>query len=370
MKILFLGDYSNLHACLASELRKRGHQVTVVSDRGGYMQTQADIVLARKPGLLGSVKYLADIFNALPKLADYDVVQLINPIFLRLKPGKISYIFRELLNKNRSIFLTLAGNDALFVRACLDGKTFRYSEFRYGDKRSDFSLAFPTNEAGWLQRELVELTEMVYDRVDGAMSILPEYDMAARPYIGDKLAFTNIPVDLTNLPFSEINAPEKVNLFVGLSRGREIQKGTDRLSAMARKLEKHFPDRCRANIVSNLSLQQYLKEMSESHIVLDQLYSYSPATNALQAMALGRATASGAQPEYYDMIGESTRPVIDANPLDVDTLENTLVNFIKNPEGLKDLSVQGRALVERHNALNVVADKFEAHWSKILSQKN
>ena len=44
MKILFLGDYSNLHACLSEELRKRGHEVTLVSDGSRYMQTACDIM--------------------------------------------------------------------------------------------------------------------------------------------------------------------------------------------------------------------------------------------------------------------------------------------------------------------------------------
>ena len=43
--------------------------------------------------------------------------------------------------------------------------------------------------------------------------------------------------------------------------------------------------------------------MRQSHLLLDQLYSYSPATNALQAMAMGVVAASGAQPEYYEYIG-------------------------------------------------------------------
>ncbi len=51
MKRLMLEDYSNLHACLAKELRKRGHEVTLVSDRGGYMKTEADIEMRRRPGL-------------------------------------------------------------------------------------------------------------------------------------------------------------------------------------------------------------------------------------------------------------------------------------------------------------------------------
>ncbi len=66
MKILMLGDFSNLHACLAKELKKRGHDVTLVSDKGIYMKTDADVELMRKPGIWGSVRYLYRILALLP----------------------------------------------------------------------------------------------------------------------------------------------------------------------------------------------------------------------------------------------------------------------------------------------------------------
>ena len=58
MKILFVGDYSGYHASLAAELRRRGHDVTVVSDGNKYMDTARDVSLDRKPGFIGSLKYL------------------------------------------------------------------------------------------------------------------------------------------------------------------------------------------------------------------------------------------------------------------------------------------------------------------------
>lgn len=48
MKILFVGDYSNLHACMAAELRRRGHEVDVMSDRCTYLGTHADFFIERK----------------------------------------------------------------------------------------------------------------------------------------------------------------------------------------------------------------------------------------------------------------------------------------------------------------------------------
>mgnify|MGYP007107564136 CR=1 FL=1 len=52
MKILLMGEYSNVHATLADGLRKLGHQVTVVSNGDFWKNYPRDINMARRPGKL------------------------------------------------------------------------------------------------------------------------------------------------------------------------------------------------------------------------------------------------------------------------------------------------------------------------------
>ena len=367
MKILFFGDYSNLHACLARELRTRGHEVTVISDGGRYMDTEKDILLDRNPGRFGAVRYLFRLFSLIPSLKDYDVVQLINPHFLHLRPGRIKYFFDILKRNNRKIFLTLAGNDYHFVKACLDGKIFRFSEFEVCGKPTEFETV--THHAQeWTGPGMKEFADYIYSHIDGAMSVLPEYDMAARPILGDKVAFTNIPVDTSSLRPEPLDLSGKVNLFIGMREGMEIQKGTARLLAIARRLEREMPERCMVTCVRNLPLKEYLTRMKESHIVLDQLYSYSPGTNAFQAMALGNVAATGAQPEFYEYIGEPDRgAIIPLSPLVSDKeWEERLRQLILNPAQLQTMADEGQRIVTTHNDVATVADKFEAHWKNLL----
>lgn len=364
MRILFLGDYSNLHACLAAELRGQGHEVTVVSDGGRYMNTAKDILLDREPGWKGAFKYLYQLMSLIPTLKGYDVVQIINPHFLSLRPGKIKYFFDILKNNNKAIYLTLAGNDYYFVKACLDGKIFRFSEFEVGGKLTEFERK-TGHAAAWTAPGMREFCDYIYGNIDGAMSVLPEYDMAARPLLGEKLAFTNIPVDLSGLESAPLAISDKVNLFIGMRGGMEIQKGTAKLLEMCRRLEQEMPDRCAVTCVRNLPLAEYLKRMRESHIVLDQLYSYSPGTNGFQAMALGRVAATGAQPEFYDYIKESDRgAIIPLSPLKSNAeWEEYFRYLIMNPELLQGMADEGRRIVEKHNDVKVVADRFVRHWA-------
>lgn len=364
MRILFFGDYSNLHACLAGELRRRGHEVCVISDAGKYMLTQRDIALERKEGMMGSLKYLYQVSNLIPKLKGYDIVQLINPNFLSLRPGKIKYFFDLLKRQNRNIFLTLAGNDYYFVQACMQGDLFRFSEFRVGKEKTEFERTTRHGE-NWSSRQIELLNSYIYQNIDGAMSVLPEYDMAARPILGEKLAFTNIPIELSNLPWRMPDFTAKLRIFIGMRGGMEIQKGTAQLLDIALRLQRELPERCEVEIARNLSLNEYLKRMSESHIVLDQLYSYSPGTNGFQAMALGPIAGTGAQPEFYEYIHHTgVEPLITLSPLE-DTY-NQLRQLILNPEPMQDMSKEARKIVEQNNDVAVVATKFEEHWKRLM----
>ena len=55
MKILLLGEYSNVHWTLACALRKLGHEVCVVSNGDEWKGYPSDIALTRKSGRLGSI---------------------------------------------------------------------------------------------------------------------------------------------------------------------------------------------------------------------------------------------------------------------------------------------------------------------------
>lgn len=366
MKILMLGDYSNLHACIAKQLRKRGHDVTVVSDRGVYMQTYADVELRRRPGILGSIAYIYRILALLPSWSGYDVVQLINPGFLDLKPGKLRMIFDILKKNNRSVFLTLCGNDHFFVKDCVSADIFRFSEFRVGNEKTDYVKTSPLKENGWLIPSNASYTRHLYEAIDGAMSVLPEYDMSARLHMDpEKLVFTNLPIEIENLEFTEMNTEGPVRILVGMRGNMEIQKGTVRMLKLCRELEAEMPDRLEVKAVRNLPLAEYIEELRMSHIVIDQLYSYSPATNALQTMALGRITATGAQPEYYDYINEDFRPIFGLSPLEEESLiKERLRSLILEKEKLGQRAKEGRALVEKHNDVREIARLFESHWIK------
>ena len=85
MRVLLLGDYSNVHATLAKGLREEGVEVILASDGDGWKNYPRDIDLQRK-SLMGvySIKWILEIVREFGQFKGYDVVQSMNPVFLQL----------------------------------------------------------------------------------------------------------------------------------------------------------------------------------------------------------------------------------------------------------------------------------------------
>ncbi|MCH5235401.1 MAG: hypothetical protein J1E16_08890 [Muribaculaceae bacterium] len=363
MKILFIGDYSNLHTTLARELRRMGHQADVLSDRCGHMNLSTDFYLKRTPGIIGGFKYLFELFNLLPLLRNYDVVQLINTNFLSLKPQKYKYFYDILKKQNGSIFLTLAGNDYYFCKACYDAKLFRFSEFKIGEEFAPGHLAKPEHLYGWISNANKNWADYLLENINGAMAVLPEYEMPVKGILGEKVKFTNLPVDFSELPSNPVHfSDDKVNIFVGMRSGYEDMKGSKILYKIAKELEDEMPEKVKTDLVKDLPFNEFLNRLAKTDIVLDQLYSYSPAMTALYAMGLGKVVGTGAQPEYYEYIGNSTeQPLLSLSPFDKDIKER-LVNLIENKNEILKRGEQGRNIALKHNDSRLVAQRFLDHW--------
>ena len=111
MKILLLGEYSNVHNTLARGLRELGHSVTVVSNGDFWKNYPRDIDVSRRPGKLGGVLLMAKIYALLPRLRGYDIVQFINPMFFELKAERLFSLFHYIKKHNKKLVLCGFGMD-------------------------------------------------------------------------------------------------------------------------------------------------------------------------------------------------------------------------------------------------------------------
>ncbi len=86
------------------------------------------------------------------------------------------------------------------------------------------------------------------------------------------------------------------------------------LSAL-QTLQNRYPDRMETVVAENVPYERYEQMLSSSDVLLDQLYSYTPAMNALLAMAKGLVVVGGGEEEQYELLGERVlRPIVNVRP--------------------------------------------------------
>ena len=361
MKILLLGEYSNVHATLAHGLTSLGHEVTVASNGDFWKDYPRDIDLARSPGKWGGIRLMAKIYSLLPRLRGFDIVQLINPMFLELRAERILPIYKYLRRHNKHIILDAFGMDWYWVNTCCEKKPLRYSDFNIGQQLRTNSDALAERH-DWLGTAKERLNKYIADDCDAIVTGLYEYDVCYRPYFPDKTHFIPFPIIAPHaslpMPHSSL-LEESLTVFIGISKKRSDYKGTDIMLRAAQDIKALYPDKIELRIADGIPFEQYVDMMKGSDVILDQLYSYTPAMNALEAMARGIVVVGGGEPENYEIIHETAlRPIINVEP-NYDSVFHELQQLVLHPERLPLLQEQSIEYVRRHHDHIKVARQYE-----------
>lgn len=365
MKILLLGEYSNVHWTLSEGLRTLGHDVIVVSDGDRWKNYPRDISIVRKStSFFDGICYFLQLIYVFSKLRKFDVVQIINPVFIDLKAERILPFYKYLAHNNNKVYMGAFGIDKFWVKGGLDCKTFKYSDFNIGSGiRENSDNTTMINE--WLNGPKGILNEQIANACDGIISGLYEYDACYRPYFPEKLRFIPFPINIEKYT-SKVRKAENgiVKFFIGIQKKRSVYKGTDIMLKALKKLQTAYPTKCEIKIAESVPFEEYVQMLDDSHVILDQLYSYTPAMNALQAMAQGLVVVGGGEEENYKILNENElRPIINVEPNE-ESVYNQLEQLILNPERIEELSLQSIEYIRRHHSHTIVAQKYVDFYSK------
>lgn len=379
MKILLMGEYSNVHATLAEGLRKLGHHVTVLSNGDFWKNYPRDIDLVRKPGKLGGIMYMMKLYTNVHKLKGYDIVQLINPMFLELKAERIFPIYQYLRKHNKKIILGGFGMDYYWVSVCCKDKPLRYSDFNIGNELRTNADALKERK-DWLGTEKGRLNQMIAEDCDGIITGLYEYWACYQPGFPQKTTFIPFPIkpklitsgngnsytNAENHQVIPLDIPKKVKLFIGINKSRSEYKGTDIMLKAAQAIAKKYPDKAELRIAESIPFAEYVKMMNGSDAILDQLYSYTPSMNPLEAMARGIICIGGGEPENYEIIHEDKlRPIINVLP-NYESVYQKLEHLVLHPELVPLLKQQSIEYISKHHDYIKVAKRYEAFYQKLL----
>ena len=366
MRILLLGEYSNVHNTLAMGLRALGHEVTVASNGDNWKDYPRDIDLKRDlTRRSGRISFLWRLFKALPRMRGYDVVQLINPIFFELKAERLMPFYRYLRRNNKKIVMGAFGMDYYWASVNTDIRPLRYSDFNFGDKpRTDIEAMRFRDE--WIGTPKQTLNEAIALDCDGIPAGLYEYWATYDEVhtlcpdgrrISDKMRFIPYPIVMPDIYHTSFYGGP-LRLFVGISRNRDAYKGTDIMLKAAQALKEKYPDKLELKIAQGVPFEQYQHMMDSSDAILDQLYSYTPSMNALLAMSKGIIVVGGGEPENYSILEENElRPIINVQP-NYQSVYDELEQLILHPDRIPELKRQSVEYIRRHHDYIKVAERY------------
>lgn len=390
MKILLLGEYSNMHRTLRDALRRQGHDVLLVSDGDGWKDYPRDITLRRRgPGRWHSLCYVLRLVGLLPRLCGYDVVQLINPDLLHLTPRWNRWFFRFLRLANRRVSVGCYGDDYYVVRrgqadyiqmrqrAAAEGilpPFLEYTDLCVDGQPLDHDLN-RQRIAAWCHSGKAALTRYVMSKADVLVACLYEYYLT---YLDEefktRLHYIPMPIEA---PTDAIGRPTdgRVRILLAIQRQRGAMKGTDRMEPLFERLAADYPDRVELLRAESIPFADYCRLLDQADVVVDQLYSYTPAMNALECMRRGKVVVSGGEEAYYTFeearyaqrqgLNAVTplRPIVNLRP-GRDAENYALISrVLTDRDEVWRLQQQSQAYVRRYHDADVVAQAYLEAWN-------
>lgn len=364
MRVLLLGEYSNVHATLAEGLRALGHEVVVASNGDFWKDYPRDIDVARPTGPLAGLRLYARVLSLLPRLRGFDVVQIINPLFFELKAERLFSIYRYLRKHNGRVVLGAFGMDYYWVEVNSTTKPLRYSDFNIGSETRTNRDAVKERR-DWIGTPKGRLNELVAADCDAIVAGLYEYWACYQPLFPEKTTFIPFPIHNKDpRPCLDFTPPLK--LFIGISKSRSEYKGTDIMLRAAEEVCRRHPGEVVLRKAEGVPFAEYVQMMRGSDAILDQLYSYTPSMNPLEAMTHGLICVGGGEPENYEILGEQTlRPILNVGP-DYDSVVEALEWLWRHPEEIGRMKQQGVEYIRRHHDYVKVARQYEQLYKGIL----
>ncbi|MBT0608839.1 glycosyltransferase family protein [Aequorivita echinoideorum] len=380
MKILLIGEYSRLHNSLKKGLNLLGHQVTLVGTGDMFKKFPVDESiqtkwLTDKPIPLLFRKILLRILKKdpaqweigyrfkkiLPKLKNYDVVQLINSHSIGTYPNFEIKLLKKIFEQNGKVFLMGCGDDYPVVKAYLEGKMRYHMLTPYlesGSKlKSDYALKY-------LTPPYKKLFDFVYKNAEAVIPSDMDYKI---PWEGwDKVAEMIPNPIIISKEYSPIKIEgRKIRILFGVNTMNYTKKGYRFFDEALIRIEKKFPHLVEIRRTENLPFHIYVKELELCDILLDNVYAYDQGYNALEAMARGKIVFTGAETEFEQHYNLKEKVAINALP-DAESIFLELEELILNPERIENIGQKAREFIEREHECEVVAKKYLSLWQQTL----
>ena len=377
MKILLLGEYSNLHNSLKQALINMGHEVLLVGNADGFKKYETDILIKSHLEDYLLFKLIARLFvrifkinifeieiylrakKIVNKLQGFDVVQLINENSFKTSPLLEIKLLKQIFKNNNKVFLLSCGVDSVSVKHAMS-KKLKYSILT--PLFENVSLKKKYKPILKYEREnYLALGKFVQEHVNGIISSDLDYHI---PYFNKKkyLGMIPNPINIQKIKYYGINKSKKISILHAINSRNKIKKGNKFFEEALGIIDKKFKSKINIITTYDLTYKEHLENLKKCDILLDMVYAYDQGYNALEAMAMGKIVFTGAEEEWLKLynIKEDTA-VINAVPNTIRIIEK-LVWLIENPKMLKSISANARKFIEKNHDFEKIAIKYIKTW--------
>lgn len=355
MRILLLGEYSSLQNNLAVELIKKGHKVILANDGDGFKNLNNDVNLGTQHknkflNVLGRIKKEYEfVLNA----KGFDIVQIISPLALsRFGPSK--YLFNKLKRNNGNLFLLAAGEDSF------SWKAFRANKYKYSVHKGILNDSLG-KKAIWENTYVESVNQQLVDLSSKIISCATEYHIAYKGLIPN-LEYIPFPIIRNKIQTPKLITEKRpLKILHGIQTKRMGFKGNSFFKEAIVLCKKKYDFDFDYTEISDLPYSKYKSFLKETDILLDQVNSYSPAINALEAMSYGKVVFGGCEKEFMELNNVISPPLVNVSP-NVELITEELFKILSNMDYFNKVSLNAYNYVLENHDSKKIADQYLKVW--------
>ncbi len=372
MRILLVGEYSNLHNSLKTGLKSLGHEVLLVSSGDYFKNFDSDfkIISPFKNGILKKLNSLLfrifkidlngfyvyyQIRRLKSNFINYDVVQLINQTPFDLLPNTERKIFDLLHQNNQRVFVLCCGVDSNYLNFAQKNKDFPSVLTPYVQNK----LNPKTHQAvfKYLQTDYQTYFDYITKYINGHIATDFDYLIPLKNH-PKLIAFIPYPIAQQSQMFEENRT---LVILHGINSRNYYKKGNDVFEAVLKKIATNYPDII-IKTTYDLPYSAYLPTLKSCDILLDQLYANDQGYNALLGMSFGKVVFTGSCPDFLDHY-ELNNNQVCVHALHDDVQLYQMLSEIINNQALRQ-SIRQNAVefVKKHHDLQEVSNHYLNVW--------
>lgn len=377
MKILLVGEYSRLHNSLKEGLIAIGHEVIIIASGDNFKKYDVDYSLY--PHFLCDFWVLRKIKNLiylmttidleklekgirfyffLPKLKNYDVVQLINSDAIETYPFLSRFLLKKLFKQNKRTALLICGDESPILQYLLQKKMI------YSILSPLFAEPHLKNNYRYTLKYLQPNYQKTFDFIKSKINTIITSDLDYKipmHEMGYTTQFIPNPINTNKIAFQPLVVSDKIIIFLGINESSSIKKGSSFFEKALGIIKEKYPEKVEVLITRSIPYKQYIEMYNNAHILLDQVFGFDQGYNALEAMAKGKVVFTGAENEFTEHYHLTERVAINALS-DVDYLVEELSFLIENPEEIIAIGKRARAFIEKEHNYIKIAEKYLEVW--------